>query len=586
MEAEIEALRREREDKIRQIAEKRKQVEELRKKRSERASLKTSQGALTSNVDGLVAEILGGAGGATSSRASPEAPLKELSEKSRASPLGAERSLHFQQEVSVAAVDIEPDGHVSYERSCQTDMKGSDVGSGGEKSAAAAGSVSKSSANVLLRVADRAKNRVLTGTTASEERRLKRAAGQEAKADAERPEIKELSEEERKKLEGHPDYKAFFERATLLVERTLGQEAWDVALDFKNTSADAQTEGGGADALKHVDDYVEEKWAKGRCVTDLRFSPHRQEIFMAAYHQKANPELSDPDGCMLVWCATEFADEQQAVLTAFSSAFSDVQLCGTGLASRCDSPDVLQFVGPRGPVLKTPLSGKGHAHPVSAMEQVGTQNATNLVTASNDGRLCVWSLAMLNVPQETFDLKNESKAGRREPSVMSFSFPENETNILYVGSEDGAMWQVNLRGSKPGIAELYEGHDGPVTGVHMHPHQGSDSGISSDTTTDLCLTSSFDWSIKLWRVKQFQSPVLTLDTFEDYVYDARWHPTHPAVFASTDGEGRDAQAAKKFGAAHNSFPHTQSVLALNKCYWSMDGRKLATGDSEAFQLVF
>ena len=33
------------------------------------------------------------------------------------------------------------------------------------------------------------------------------------------------------------------------------------------------------------------------------------------------------------------------------------------------------------------------------------------------------------------------------------------------------MWQVNLRGSKPGIAELYEGHDGPVTGVHMHPHQ-------------------------------------------------------------------------------------------------------------------
>lgn len=26
--------------------------------------------------------------------------------------------------------------------------------------------------------------------------------------------------------------------------------------------------------------------------------------------------------------------------------------------------------------------------------------------------------------------------------------------------QDGAMWQVNLRGSKPGIAELYEGHDG------------------------------------------------------------------------------------------------------------------------------
>lgn len=39
------------------------------------------------------------------------------------------------------------------------------------------------------------------------------------------------------------------------------------------------------------------------------------------------------------------------------------------------------------------------------------------------------------------------------------------------------------------------------------------------------------------EVKQFQSPVLTLDTFEDYVYDVRWHPSHPGVFASTDGEG-------------------------------------------------
>jgi len=30
--------------------------------------------------------------------------------------------------------------------------------------------------------------------------------------------------------------------------------------------------------------------------------------------------------------------------------------------------------------------------------------------------------------------------------------------------QDGVMWQVNLRGSKPGIAELYEGHDGATGG--------------------------------------------------------------------------------------------------------------------------
>ena len=31
--------------------------------------------------------------------------------------------------------------------------------------------------------------------------------------------------------------------------------------------------------------------------------------------------------------------------------------------------------------------------------EVGTQNATNIVSASNDGRLCVWSLPMMATPQ-------------------------------------------------------------------------------------------------------------------------------------------------------------------------------------------
>ncbi|CAE7560215.1 DYNC1I2, partial [Symbiodinium sp. CCMP2456] len=397
---------------------------------------------------------------------------------------------------------------------------------------------------------------------------------------------------ERKKVESHPDYRAFFERATLLVERVLGQETWDLALDFKNTSAEGvEGEGGGADALKHVDDYVEDKWSRGRPVTDLRFSPHNKEIFIAAYHQKSNPELSDPDGCMLVWNLSMKSRPEvvfsapSAVLTAIPHKFDPALLYGGTYSGGIVLWDTRQKAGP---VLKTPLSGKGHAHPVTAMEQVGTQNATNLVTASNDGRLCVWSLAMLNQPQETVDLKHESK-GRREPSVMSLSFPENETNVLYVGSEDGAMWQVNLRGTKTGITELYDGHDGPVTGVHMHPHQGNDSGISADTTTDLCLTSSFDWSIKLWRVKQFQSPVLSLDTFEDYVYDVRWHPTHPAVFASTDGEGHidlwNLNKNIELPVLRCENPNGRR-LALNKCHWSNDGRKLAAGDSEGTVSVF
>merc|ERR1712107_937405 len=104
--------------------------------------------------------------------------------------------------------------------------------------------------------------------------------------------------------------------------------------------------------------------------------------------------------------------------------------------------------------------------------------------------------------------------------------------------------------------------EGPVSGISMHPHQDDASLHGVDATFDLALTCSFDWSIKLWMVKQYQHPVLSLDVYEDYVYDAKWHPAHPAVFASVDGEGH------------------VDLWNLNRCHWSVDGRRLATGDSD------
>jgi len=236
-----------------------------------------------------------------------------------------------------------------------------------------------------------------------------------------------------------------------------------------------------------------------------------------------------------------------------------------------------------GPVQRTPLNAKGHLHPVQAMQQVGTQNATNLVTASNDGRLCTWSLAMLVHPVESMDLKTENKnGGRRDVAVMSLALPENETSILYVGAEDGSVCQVHIHGAKVGVTESYDGHEGPVTGIDIHPH--GDTSQHLEGVSDLALSSSFDWSVKLWSLKQ-ASPLLSIDIFEDYVYDVRWHPTNPAVFASVDGEGhvdlwnlnRDLESPVV--RCTNPSP-TRQGLALNRCHWSVDGRRLATGDSD------
>lgn len=609
---DLELLRKEREEKVKLIAEKRRQVEELKRARAERLERQKRGGKaeghrgsdLGRNVDCLVAEILGSdiappGKGAKASAPSPEGPLKELVEKnaneSRPSRTGGDRTLKFQQEYSIASVVVEPHLAHSYERSVQTELSG-DHGEDQHGHKGHEAKLHKAPTSVLVKMAERARNR---GKEAGAEARpgTRAAAGtpevQAKKAEAEpAPPVQELSNEERERVMNHPDFNKFFQRTTLMVERMLGQQSWDLAADF------GTSDGGGADSeaenrekLKFVNEYTEEQWARSRPVTDVRFSPHKGEMFLAAYGRRTNPSLSDPDGCMLVWnLAMQSRPEltfscPSAVLTAHFHRFDPALFFGGTYAGGVVLWDAR---AKSGPVLRTPLSGKGHSHPVQAMQQVGTQNATNLVTASNDGRLCVWSLAMLNLPQETVDLKNESKK-MRDLAVMCLAFPENETNTLYVGAEDGSICQVHIHGSKTGVTELYDGHEGPVSGIDMRPHHGSASQHEVDSSMDLVLSCSFDWSVRLWNVKQHQAPILSLDCFEDYVFDVRWHPTHPGVFSSVDGEGHvdlwNLNANLESPVCRCENPN-QKKLALNHCSWSMDGRKLVTGDSEGCLSVY
>lgn len=116
--------------------------------------------------------------------------------------------------------------------------------------------------------------------------------------------------------------------------------------------------------------------------------------------------------------------------------------------------------------------------------------------------------------------------------------------------------------SKAGITEVFEGHHGPVTGLSCHSAGGPVD------FSHLFISSSFDWTVKLWSTKvthlrlqphfqlHYQWCLLTLIHFSlfssaqstrplysfedscDYVYDAMWSPTHPALFACVDLAGR------------------------------------------------
>lgn len=50
-------------------------------------------------------------------------------------------------------------------------------------------------------------------------------------------------------------------------------------------------------------------------------------------------------------------------------------------------------------------------------------------------------------------------------------------------------------GARAGVIETYEGHQGPVTSIDTHNVQGPMD------FSHLFLSSSFDWTIKLWSLK-------------------------------------------------------------------------------------
>lgn len=83
---------------------------------------------------------------------------------------------------------------------------------------------------------------------------------------------------------------------------------------------------------------------------------------------------------------------------------------------------------------------------------------------------------------------------KQEILSQSLAIPHGEINKLFVGGENGNLYSVNRFGATPGVELKYEAHNGPITTVACHP-------MSNSAFAELILTSSVDWSVKLWTQK-------------------------------------------------------------------------------------
>uniref|UniRef100_A0A4W3IIZ1 Dynein cytoplasmic 1 intermediate chain 2 n=1 Tax=Callorhinchus milii TaxID=7868 RepID=A0A4W3IIZ1_CALMI len=345
-------------------------------------------------------------------------------------------------------------------------------------------------------------------------------------------EARELSEEEKLQIIHSDEFAIFFDHSTRIIERALAEHK-DLFFDYSGKDLEekeGELQGGTKLSLNRS--FFDERWSKHRVVTCMDWSPQYPELLVASYNNKEDAP-HEPDGVALVWN--------------------------------------MKFKKP------TPEYIFQCQHPVYCVNVVGSQNAHNLISVSTDGKICSWSLDMLSQPQDSIELMHkQSKA----VAVTCMSFPLGDVNNFVVGSEEGSVYTACRHGSKAGISEIFDGHQGPITGIHYHTAAGPVD------FSHLFITSSFDWTVKLWTTKN-NKPLYSFEDNSDYVYDVMWSPTHPALFACVDGMGRlDLWNLNNDTEVPTASVTVNSNPALNRVRWAQSGREIAVGDSEGQILIY
>lgn len=427
-----------------------------------------------------------------------------------------------------------------------------------------------------------------------------------------------LNNEELAAVVASDDFVEFVERSTKVIERALDiSNEYDILTDYSLQAHDIEDEdeqagntgGKGRRRVKEIVQFYDDRWSKKRMISSIDFSPKFPELLLASYTK--NPSAPhDPDGIVQVWNQhlhdrSEFLFHAQSdILTAKFSPFHPNLIIGGTYSGQVLLWDTR---AKSAPVQKTPLTGSGHSHPVYSVDIVGTQNANNIISVSTDGAFCVWSVDMLSQPQESLTLTTPPPNKFEDLAPTTMAFPQADPTYFLVGSEEGPIYpchRYDRAGAKAGVDSRvsYKGHAAPVMSVNFHPARGFvDLG-------DLVLSSSLDWSVKLWKVRAPAAtstivesagtavPPLLEFVREDVVYDAAWSPVRPGVFALVDGAGSlelwDITVETEIPVAKISpTPRKDGrqllCKSLNKVAWEgSEGKRLATGGIDAVVSVF
>ena len=371
-----------------------------------------------------------------------------------------------------------------------------------------------------------------------------------------------------------PDFTEFFRHSITLVERALEQE-FDVCETFHGDDAGAALD--THSRLKAVNT-LKAEFDDSRCVGCLQWSPSNEDCFLAGYSLAGPDSGNHPRGIVKIWSLTAPNKPVHSLVcqsTVTSATFADTEanvIFGGLYSGQIVTWDLR---AKSAPVQRTSLIPEAHNQPLVSVMVYSSQGVSQVVSLSSEGKICVWSLNMLHKPLRV----TEAKYPGKDFACTSVTCPLPESELFHVGLEDGSILEATLKPSKSDDVEetVLSGHSGPVTCLRRHgPGEVDDF---TESVGGLVLSTSVDWTVKLWHPASTSTSLLTLENYEDYVYTTAWSPSHPSTFAVGDGDGHLDVWDLLSSSESPLVRQRVSDGAINQTAWSLHGSRLAAGTS-------
>ncbi|KNC50560.1 WD repeat domain 78 [Thecamonas trahens ATCC 50062] len=280
----------------------------------------------------------------------------------------------------------------------------------------------------------------------------------------------------------------------------------------------------------------------GRAVTCMGWNPRDSDLLAVGYGAFNGTAHGASDGLVLCWSLKNvFAPERTIRLpsgvTALDTSVRFPNLLAVGLFSGAIAVYDLQTSCDE-PIFSSGHIREMHRDPVWQLQWVdlGMEKGERLVSVSTDGTVKEWSIKKgLEFQSNLMSLSRvanpaKTKAGDAEVSVwrhvgglaMAFS-PVDPTTYL-VGTENGNIHRCSSSYNEQYLAS-YSAHVGPVYTVTWSPF-----------APNIFLSSSTDWSVKLWDVNA-QAPLVDFRTCADATNDVAWSPLDATLFATANNDG-------------------------------------------------